>query len=403
MANIPIDGNIQSLLSTKIGKSTSQKYLNFQIASYTSLRNVFINVHDRCIYAFYYVDSVYRLYKYNLFSGQSSLVWSRSTSGFGTIQDFLIDDNDKMYLSVYTNKYIWIIDLINNTETKWSYTTNMNPICYGKLEWIKYNEKFIMLDAGPNLLTFDIVNNEITSASMSPGYTSGDDYAVGQKYIFTTRTRYDFINGVGTTYTLPGGSNPTSVAYNNGKFYFALSSKLFTYDEATDTWSSQISVGWTNPIALSVSNGYCYAVNNGSNKGFMYDTNENKIHSYLLKWNIPTRAYNALTRGYIYNGIWMIARDTMCYMEYESNLKYNAGPILDHIRLFYNSSTKTSYDYDDRFVKFTDTYVTIQDGVLLYPDIERGLEIETISEDRNIYAISISKDDYNILKNIEVQ
>jgi hypothetical protein len=87
---------------------------------------------------------------------------------------------------------------------------------------------------------------------------------------------------------------------------------------------------------------------------------------------------------------------------HESNLKYNAGPIVQHIKLLYNKSTKDSYIYDDRFIKFTDTYVTIQDGILQYPDIDRGLVLETLSEERHIYAISISKDDYKVLKKINV-
>jgi hypothetical protein len=75
---------------------------------------------------------------------------------------------------------------------------------------------------------------------------------------------------------------------------------------------------------------------------------------------------------------------------------------VQHIRLLYNESTKDSYIYDDRFIKFTDTYVTIQDGILQYPDIDRGLVLETLSEERHIYAVSISKDDYNVLKGINV-
>jgi hypothetical protein len=405
LANIPIDGNIQSLLSTKIGRNKPQKYINFEIESYSDLRNVFVKVYDRCIYIFTYVvtnrQNQYRLYRYNLLTNQPSLAWG-SNNNLGIITDFLMSDNGKMYLSVNGNRYLWIIDMNLNTETKWDYTSNKNPICFGKLEWIEFNKKFIMLDAGPNLLTFDIVDNSISYIPMTGGYTGGDDYCVGEKYIFTTRTRYDITNETATTYVLPNRSNPTSVAYNNGKYYFAMSNSLYMYDESTDTWSSQISIGWTNPIELHVNNGNCYAVNNNSNKAYLYDLSKQMIYSFLMKWNVPTRGASALTRSSIYEGTWLISRDTLCYIMHESNLKYNAGPIVQHIKLLYNKSTKDSYIYDDRFIKFTDTYVTIQDGILQYPDIDRGLVLETLSEERHIYAISISKDDYKVLKKINV-
>ena len=405
MANIPIDGNIQSLLSTKIGRSKPQKYINFNIENYSALQNVFVKEYNRCIYIFTVVvtnnQNQYRLYKYNLSTNQSSLVWG-SNNYLGTITDFLLSDSGKMYLSVSGSRYLWIIDMNSNTETKWNYTSNKSPICFGKLEWIEFNKKFIMLDAGPNLLTFDIEDDLITYTPITGGYAGGDDYCVGEKYIFTTRMRYDIANETAITYALPNGSNPTSVTYNDGKYYFALSNLLYVYDESTDTWSSQISVGWTNPIELHVNNGNCYAVNNNSNKAYLYDLNNQMIYSFLLRWKVPTQSAAALTRSFMYKGIWMISRDTLCYIMYESNLKYNAGPIVQHIRLLYNESTKDSYIYDDRFIKFADTYVTIQDGILQYPDIDHGLVLETLSEEQHIYAISISKDDYNVLKGINV-
>ena len=79
MANIPIDGNIQSLLSTKIGRSKPQKYINFNIENYSALQNVFVKEYNRCIYIFTVVvtnnQNQYRLYKYNLSTNQSSLVF----------------------------------------------------------------------------------------------------------------------------------------------------------------------------------------------------------------------------------------------------------------------------------------------------------------------------------------
>lgn len=121
MANIPIDGNIQSLLSTKIGRNKPQKYINFEIQTYSELKNVFVKEFDRCIYIFTFViineQNRYRLYKYNLLTNQPSLVWG-SNNSLGTITDFLLSDNGKMYLSVNGSQYLWIIDTNSNTETK---------------------------------------------------------------------------------------------------------------------------------------------------------------------------------------------------------------------------------------------------------------------------------------------
>lgn len=407
MANIPVDGNYQSLLSTSIGKNAPQKYLNYSIPSYRELYSVMVKEHDRMIYILiYYYNTAnrigYSLIKYNLFTNTSEMIWDRIYYNFGTITDFLIDDNNKMYLSFdNSQQFLYIVNLDDGTESQWAYTTNKNNICYGKLEWIDTNT-FIMLDAGPNLLKFNVVEYSITVIPMTNGSTSGTDYCVGKKYIFSTHTKYDIENQTASTYKLPNNSTPTSVAYDNGRYYFAMTNALYYYEEATDTWSSQISVGWNSPIELKVHNNNCYAINNNSNKAFLYDIESGLIYSFLMQWTLPSLGSTRLTRSDMFQGVWMIARDTLCYIRYETELKYNAGPVLNHVKLIYNASTESNYEYDDRFITFTDTYVTINDGNITYPDLSHELVIETIDQSRNLYAISVSKDDYNILKDIKM-
>lgn len=406
MANIPVDGNYQSLLSTRIGNKNPQRYFNYNLPSYSNLYSVMTKEIDRVLYLFiFYRKTVggdtYALYKYTSFNSTVTLLWERSSNNFGYILDFVLDNNDKMYLSVNSEKFLWVIDLSNASESKWNYTTNKNPICLGKLEWIN-EESFIMFDAGPNLLTFNVADFSITTASMSGGSTSGNDYCIGKKYIFTTHTKYDIENQTASTYRLPNNSNPTAVSYDNGRYYFAMSNILYYYDEATDTWSSEIAVGWTTPIELCVYNNICYAANNNSNKAYLYDLNKNVISSFLFAWKVPGRGASSMTRADMFQGMWMISRDTLCYIMYDADLKYNAGPIAQHVRLTYNISTESNYEFDERFVKFTDTYMTIEDGFITYPDINRGLVIETIDENRGIYGISVSKDDYNIFKELKM-
>jgi hypothetical protein len=86
---------------------------------------------------------------------------------------------------------------------------------------------------------------------------------------------------------------------------------------------------------------------------------------------------------------------------YDNILKYNIGPVTNHIKLLFNITTESDYTYDERFIELTATYVTIHDGNISYPDEDHGLEIETISEDRGIYGVSVSKSDYNILNKVE--
>ena len=407
MANIPVDGNYLSLLPTTIGKNAPQKYLNYSIPSYNELYSVMVKEHNRMIYIFIYYKNTsnrtgYSLIKYNFFTNTSTMIWDREYYNFGKVTDFLIDDNNKMYLSFDNGqKFLYIVNLENGTESQWAYTTNKNNICYGKLEWIDSNN-FIMLDDGPNLLKFNVVDYSITVLPMTNGSTSGTDYCVGKKYIFSTHTKYDIENQTASTYTLPNNSTPKSVAYDNGRYYFALTNILYYYEEETDTWSSRISVGWSNPLELRVRNNNCYAINNKSNKAFLYDIDSGLIYSFLMSWTLPDLSSTRLTRADMFDGVWMIARETMCYIRYETDLKYNAGPIANHIQLVYNLSTASDYEYDDRFITFTDTYVTINDGDIVYPDISHDLEIETIDQSRNLYAISVSKDDYDILKEVKM-
>ena len=407
MANIPVDGNYLSLLPTTIGKNAPQKYLNYSIPSYSELYSVMVKEHNRMIYILIYYRNTsnrigYSLIKYNLLTNTSAMVWDRESYNFGKVTDFLIDDNNKMYLSFDNGqKFLYIVNLENGTESQWAYTTNKNNICYGKLEWVD-SDNFIMLDDGPNLLKFNVADYSITVLPMTNGSTSGTDYCVGKKYIFSTHTKYDIENQTASTYTLPNNSTPKSVAYDNGRYYFALTNILYYYEEETDTWSSQIAVGWSNPLELRVHDNNCYAINNKSNKAFLYDIDSSLIYSFLMSWTLPDLSSTRLTRADMFDGVWMIARETMCYIRYETDLKYNAGPIANHIQLVYNLSTASDYEYDDRFITFTDTYVTINDGDIVYPDISHDLEIETIDQSRNLYAISVSKDDYDILKEVKM-
>ena len=400
MANIPVDGNEQSLLSTRIGRGNPQKYINFNIASYSTFRCAKVREFNRAIYILTYLDSTYRLYLYNLLNHTSRLLYeANSNISSSDIEDFIIDEDGFMYISRQSYQSLRVVNLNTQEVVTWSYSTGKNPICYAKLSWID-PENFIMLDAGPNLLKFNVKTRDIVSIPMTGGATSGDDYCIGEKYIFTTKTKYDIENGTASTYTLPNSSAPTSVAYDNGKYYFALTNALYYYDEATDTWSSEISVGWSTPIELRVHNGLCYAMNNNSSKAYLYDLNESIVHSFLMRWTIPNRS-NYRTRADMFRGMWMIAANTLCYIMYDNILKYNIGPVTNHIKLLFNTTTESDYTYDERFIEFTDTYVTIHDGNILYPDANHGLEIETISEDRGIYGVSVSKSDYNILNKAE--
>lgn len=395
MANIPVDGNIQSLLSTKIGSSVPQKYVNFNVSSYTDFYCSKLREFDRAIYLLICIDNNWQLYLYNLLNDTSRLVYETTTDVLdkSATGDFIIDDDGFMYVSRTGYKNLIVIDLNTQERVTWSYTTNKNPICYAKLSWID-DDNFIMLDAGPNLLKFNVKTRNIETIPMTGGATSGDDFCIGKKYIFTTKTKYDIANGTATTYSL--SSTPTSVAYDNGKYYFAMSNALYYYDEETDTWSSKISVGWTAPIELRVHNGLCYAINNNSDKAFLYDLNESIIRSFLMKWSIPNRS-NYYSRGEMFRGMWMIAKNTMCYIGYDNLLKYNIGPVANHIKLLFNITTEPDFTYDERFIHFTDTYVTITDGLITYPDINHDLEIETIDANRGIYGVSVSKKDYNVL------
>lgn len=407
MANIPFDGNRLSLLSTKIGRNKPQRYVNFGANNFSTIYSTQVRVFNREVFVLIYgVDATdskqyIRLFGCNPMTQYNRMIWSveYNSTNYGYPQDFVIDNINKMYISMYNKNFIRVIDLDTLELTVWNFPSSQMPICYGKMEWID-SDHFIILTNSKNMLIFDVTTYTIETVPMTGGQSNGDDYCVGKRYVFTTRTKYDVVNKVATSYSLPNNSTPYSVYYDNGKYYFAITNKLYYYDENTDTWSAPYSVGWTNPIELKVFENFCYVVNSNTTRAYLYDINAQQIYSFNLNWTVPYRSSNQMTRGVMFRGCWMIARNTLCYITYDNLLKYNAGPILGQRRIYYNAATAKDFTYDDRFVDFRTSYVTVTDGLISYPDEKRGSVIETIDANRRIYAISVSKDDYKTFKSL---
>lgn len=407
MADIPFDGNRMSLLSTKIGRNKPQRYLNFGANNFSTIYCVQVRVFNREVFVLIYGrdvsdnDYYIRLFGCNPMSQTYRMIWSvkYNSSDYGYPQDFVIDEINRMYISMNGKYFLRVIDLDTLESSVWNFPSTQQSICYGKMEWID-DDHFIILTSGKNMFVFNVKTQETETVPMTGGQTYGEDFCFGKKYLFTTQTKYDFATKTATTYRLPNNNVPTAVYYDNGRYYFARANQLYYYDEATDTWSSPFAVGWSNPIELKVINNFCYVINQNSTRAYMYDLNANILYSFTLSWKIQSRSSNSVTRAIMFRGCWMVAQNTLCYITYDNLLKYNAGPILGQRRIYYNASTKDDFTYDERFVDFRNTYVTVTDGIISYPDEKRGMTIETIDANRRIYAISVSKDDYKTFKKL---
>lgn len=399
MANIPSDGTRKSLLSTKVGNNKPQKYINFGNLGFSDIYSSMLRVHNREVYLFIYGKNAstnsgyFRLFKFNPLTQITTKIWETGySSSIGEPLDFIIDDNNKMYISAPSKSFLRVYDLNTSQTTTWNFPSSQSETCFGKMEWID-NNHFIMLTNALNMLIFNVLTSEIETRSLSGGQASGADYCIGKKYIFTTSTKYDIEANVASRYVLPNGNEPRCVAYDNGRYYFSRTNELYYYDENTDTWSDLYSVGWSTPYCFAVTDNLCYAMNENSTRAYMYDLNNESVHSFIMPWKVPSLSTSHMTRGCMFRGNWMIARNTLCYISYDANIKHNAGPIENKTRVLYNTTTKDDFTYDERFIEFFDTYVTIKDGVIEYP-------IDTVDTDRNIYSISISKNDYNVFKNL---
>jgi hypothetical protein len=94
----------------------------------------------------------------------------------------------------------------------------------------------------------------------------------------------------------------------------------------------------------------------------------------------------------VYNGYIYIPYITLAKCGGFDSTKYAIGNAINFLSYEMNVDHSIMYEFDDRFVRFTNGYATLSDGI-----IDHTITTETGS---NIKVVNVDKTEYNEFKNI---
>jgi hypothetical protein len=112
-------------------------------------------------------------------------------------------------------------------------------------------------------------------------------------------------------------------------------------------------------------------------------------------WSIPT--WNT-EKEYIpcaVSGKFYLPYITLLVIDFSGTYKYNIGKKYEQFAVMYNETNESSFEYDPRYISFTESYMTMIDGSLEY-------NMEGYDPKNNIKSAMINKDDYGVIKKLYV-
>ena len=363
-------------------------------------------------------DTVVRFTKLNLVTNTSTIIKDIPKTQLGNTYygDLLVDD-EYMYITSSDNnstRIIYRISLDPNDSTVNQYSpgssSDYNFNCFGKMEW--WNDHTIIICYRYGHLLFDTKTLTWTAKNKSEGLSPPRyDSAVGKKYAINVRggvsqsawvcdietnTWYDFkiVMGVGWT-----GTYQNCCCYANGKFYVTQQNYLYIFDE--DEMTRCIETGGTlnirsivtpysslTPKTINYADGVLYITILNSRTLYIYDIANDKFFSTALPFAMNGWDQNGWCRPTSFRGYFFAANIRLYATNFVEYAKYNMGYKYDQFSFLTNSDHESEYEYDERFVSFTDSYMTIHDG-----DIQ--LPLEVIDETNHILKVDMDKSQYN--------
>ena len=343
----------------------------------------------------------FEVFKQNTINDRLTPVGSISWSNIGSryVGSILVDD----YYVYASSTNIGVIRIYNLEDLSFvgAYQYSSSAFqAYGKMQWYDNNNICVFFDKG--FLLFNTKTREYTYKSQSTSYTS-QDMCVGNKLVLSTlssstaQSVFAYRKSDDTFFTFARTSNDTAVVcYENGKFYFVNKTYVDIYDEDTETLSSSPILGiWSGlnitPRCVSVTNGCLFINFCNSDKVYIVDTNSDYQQYIIMKWTIPTWNAEKEYIPYAYDGIFYFPYITYMKLDFSGTYKYNIGFKYEQFSVIYDSDNAATFTYDNRYIKFTDSYMTMIDGVLKYD----MTEYDTAN---HIKQVSINKNDYKIMK-----
>ena len=377
----------------------------------TSIQSVVACEHDRVLYiAMVLNNTTLRLQKINLLTNKSSVIREIPRSSLDNYYygGLLVDDN-YLYLTSSNNenqRILYRVDLNNPMGEIKRFTpgssNDYNFECFGKMEW--YNDRTIVIDYKRGFMLFDTKTQKFTAKYYSSKNSTRWDMSVGKKialshYNSATNLSVYTCNldaNTWSTITLPGDGVACSCYDGNGRFYIAQTSYLVVWNEETETIEQSIAIPWKNPNMIQYTKGVVYAIMKGSNQLWMYNTKTKIFNMILLPWTIPSMSGSTVMRPAVFDGYIFIPYFKLGIVSYIDPPKYNLGGKYDQYKFLFNKEHEAEYNYDNRFVTFRDSCMTVHDGTITIPMTE-------VPESSGIKFAPVNKSEYNKLKRISFQ
>ena len=380
----------------------------------TTINSAVVCEHNRCIYsATVCNDSVVRFAKLNLVNNTSTVIKDIPKTQLGNTYcgDIKVDDN-YIYITSSNNNNTWSIwRTPNSTDTTVNTFSVPNDDYHriqasGRMEW--YDNHTLMLMMRKGLALFDTGTGAFTYRMFADGAQDSTrrDYACGKKkiislYTGTSKSAYvidlktNACEGLNEVYGIEwSGTYLNNVCYHDGKFYVVQRNRLHVLDEETVTISLSIPTPFTDidPKQIVYGNGVLYITIQNSPSLYMYDIATQNFYATGLPFKIDNWNSNGWIRMCAFRGYCFIPQIRLYTINFVDRAKYNLGYKYDQFVIIMNEENSlipdNQYEYDERFVTFTEDNMWLHIGDIHVP-------MEEVDPTNHIKLVSMSKDQYN--------
>lgn len=366
--------------------------------------------HNRCIYsATLCNNTTVRFAKLNLVTNESTILKDIPKNQIGNTYygDIKVDDN-YIYLTSSSNdssRTIWITPNSSDTTVN-SYTPgnddNYNFGAVGKMYWLDNHTIAILYRKG--VFLFDTNKRIFVNKASNYQNNARRDFVLGKRYalsIYAGNSASAYVWEIATnTWTRLtedhgqswAGSYLNCGCYNNGTFYVTQRNRLHFLDEETMTITRSIPTPYTtiDPKTIEYSNGYLYITIQNSNVIYIYDIANDRFSSTNIPFKMDNWSADGWLRPCSFRGYFFIPQIKLYVTNFTSYAKYNMGYKYDQFIMITNKEheLEQGYEYDDRFVTFTEDNMWIHDGYLTY-------DMTEIDPYNHIKCVDVDKEGYN--------
>lgn len=388
------------LIPIGYGKNIPVKYRPINMTG--TVTSTFAYEHNRILYICLMLTDISkcRFQKINLLTNELVLIADIPLSSFGNtnIGNMIVDDNYIYIISYNATVYMYRIKIDTLVVDQITMPIPHSPVgCMGMM----YDNKTIAIACDNCNLFFNTSTGECYNERDMPNNIGRYGYAVGKKLILTapnsnTLTYVDAYRiEANTTYSITGlpVASATSVCYGDGKFYMTQVNRLIVYDEDTETVESVRVVPWTKTKDVKYTDGILFVMCADSNILYIYNISTNMYKTIILPWTIPNMNSSSVNIPCAFSGYYFLPYQTLCMVDYTEDSKYKLGHVFDQYIFILNETESSKYVYDNRFVEFKSSHLTIHDGELSY-------QTEDVDINNHIKKISVNKSDYGKIKSI---